>query len=245
MFDSYISRPASPIPPDDEDEDIWFPAEEGSDDAWSRSSPPPASPVRVEDDTCSNGGVNSSSISISTSRHYALFPRGAFERPKDPDMLQPVSDPDTSQPVSSPPEEPIRKVIMPRRHPLYAHALRKRESENDADDERPHKRLRPQLARRTHPLPKLVKYRLHPKAPKSKTPKIDEETRTKTDPGVPARRPLTPDPPGYDAILEHLAFCSRRDAKRPTYAPIPFPLGEIGAVHSFRKKYRPIDMTKT
>ncbi|KAH8999759.1 hypothetical protein EDB92DRAFT_1812878 [Lactarius akahatsu] len=57
MFDSYISRPVSPILVDDEDGDIWYPAEEGSDETWTQSPPPPASPVRVEDDTHSSGGT--------------------------------------------------------------------------------------------------------------------------------------------------------------------------------------------
>ncbi|KAH8989833.1 hypothetical protein EDB92DRAFT_1816995 [Lactarius akahatsu] len=217
--------------PIDEDEEVWFDAKDGPDSAWTPPLPPLAQTTRVADDTHPFEGVKTSVSSFSGSRHRPLFPRGALERPKDPDTIQPQGK--TNE------EEPRHKAMVPQNHPLYRYAQKKRSSGSDADDECPKKQPRPQLAHRSKPLPRYFDYKWRPKAPKHKSLK-DEKTSIKVDPGVPAWRPLTPDPPTYDAIREHLAFCYRPGAKEVTYSPSPFPLGEIGAVHGFRKKYQPI-----
>ncbi|KAH8999741.1 hypothetical protein EDB92DRAFT_1940537 [Lactarius akahatsu] len=169
MFSSYISRPASPIITND---DIWYPAEEGADDVWASLLSPPAPRVRVEDDTRLSEGVKSSISAVpatSTPRYAPLFPRGALERPKDPDLVMPTT-------THAEEEEPKRMAIMPHNHPLYTHIRRKRGSGSDADDKRPHKKPRPQLARRTKPLPKYVDYRLRPEASKREIIKVGENS---------------------------------------------------------------------
>ncbi|KAH8999737.1 hypothetical protein EDB92DRAFT_1940495 [Lactarius akahatsu] len=137
IFNPYVSTPALPTPADEEDKDVWYPAEEGIDSDWSQptTSRPP---VSVTDDTQSNGGVK---LPISTSCHQLLFPRGALEQPRDPDMVQPTT-PQPEEPVSMlqvEEEEPHCEAIVPRNHPLYAHIQKKRKSGNDADNEETHK----------------------------------------------------------------------------------------------------------
>ncbi|KAH8999739.1 hypothetical protein EDB92DRAFT_1812861 [Lactarius akahatsu] len=259
---SGLFRPFSVSPPladtSDDDDDVWYDADTGHDDLWT---PLTDAPLIVADDTLSRRGVETSNVSVSplpdpsrhpalapTPRYHPLFPRHALERPKDPDQVEPT--------VQSSHE---RRAIVPSKHPLYTHIHgQKRRSEGVNDDERPGKRSRPsgndaddeqerprpQLAKRTHPLPGLAKYRIRPKTPSRKS--ISNATCATAKPEKPDRRPLTPDPPQYDWIRHHIAFCCKPDAKKPTYPIDPFPVNAStsSAVQGFRKRYRPIDMTK-
>ncbi|KAH8978665.1 hypothetical protein EDB92DRAFT_1821428 [Lactarius akahatsu] len=268
---SGLFRPfsVSPVLPDDEhtdDDDIWYDAEEGDDTLWPTTarSPPSVPLIDVGDDTHLRRGVKTSTASVSppsaaaaslptssilspTPRYPPLFPHHAFERPKDPDRVEPATH-----------SSHKREAIVPPEHPLYTHIHKKkgspssdnerpakqpRPSGTDADDERKHKRLRPQLARRTHPLPRFVKYRLRPKTLRRKA----EETQSnKTGPGPSDRTlpKLEEDELPFDFIRQHIAFCCRPGAKDTTYPINPFPTDSSSAVQGFRKRYRPIDMTK-
>ncbi|KAH8999733.1 hypothetical protein EDB92DRAFT_1812857 [Lactarius akahatsu] len=128
-----------PVPaPINVDDNIWFDADEGPDDVWTPPQPPHVQTVRVEDDTRLFEGVKPSISSFSSvpgSHYQPLFPRGALEQPRDPDMVQPT----TPQPRKLPEvedKEPRKKAIVPQNHPLHLYNQKKRSSGSDADDER-------------------------------------------------------------------------------------------------------------
>ncbi|KAH8989961.1 hypothetical protein EDB92DRAFT_1816946 [Lactarius akahatsu] len=224
--------PASsdPCPPSNIDNDTW------------------AQPTfdRVTDDTHPIEGVKPLFSSFSAPRYPPLFLRNTLERPRDPDMVQPEA-PRNKVATTTPQieeDEPCREVLVPHNHPLYTHAQKKCEREHDADDESPHKRLKPQLTYRSNPLPKFFRYRPRLK-PLEKTPKHKATPRTPMDPDSSDWKLIRTEatkPPPYDAILQHLAYRYRPEAKEPAFHPLPFPAGSSSAVHSFRKKYQPINM---
>ncbi|KAH8989831.1 hypothetical protein EDB92DRAFT_1947048 [Lactarius akahatsu] len=100
LFRPFLVSPVQFNDNNADNSDIWYDAEEGTDDLW----PPPVPPVDVEDDTRFRRGVQTSFTSVSHSldsphhstiqspipRYPSLFPRHAFERPLDPDMVQPA-----------------------------------------------------------------------------------------------------------------------------------------------------------
>ncbi|KAH8999740.1 hypothetical protein EDB92DRAFT_1940535 [Lactarius akahatsu] len=239
LFRPFSMSPALPSASDDDD-DVWYDAEAGCDDLWAPCANPSfAAPHRVEDDTHSKRGVKTSSVSVSPTYHHTLlspkpryptiFPHHAFERPLDPDLVQPAKS------ATPPPcrEQRRKTTRKPDEYSSITRTQKKRKLQEESEDEGPRKRQQKQLAKRTHPLPARPQNTRTRKRP-TNTAKPEE----------PNQRPLTPEPPQYDWLLQHLAYCYCPGAKTNTYQGWPFSYGLPSAVQGSRKKYRPIDMTK-
>ncbi|KAH8980376.1 hypothetical protein EDB92DRAFT_1954000 [Lactarius akahatsu] len=204
-------------------------------DAFLTVHPPlsPSSLIRVEDDTTLNGGVKTSMLSVSTPqtpRQPALFLSCALERPRDPDEIEQTTPHHRASPPC--PDNPAPQIaIVLMKHPLYTHARKRHEREYDADDEEDHKRLAEQFAARTTPLPSFKKYRRQPTGRKYEPPKQIPSPYLKH-----GKKPRTTDsaePSTFDAVLHHVLYRYRPQAKDPEHPLNPFEVNDQSTVHAF------------
>ncbi|KAH9000043.1 hypothetical protein EDB92DRAFT_1939693 [Lactarius akahatsu] len=225
---------------DDDDDDVWYDAAAGSDDLWTpHAGPSSTAASRVEDDTHSRRGVKTSSTLVlqpsgssrppvlaPTPQYPSMFLCHTLERPLDPDMVQSVRN------AMLQPHDELHRKVTKKPIEYSLHMQKKRKLREEPENEGPSKRPRKQLAKRTHPLPAASQK--------------GKPSHANANPGPPAQTlpKLEDDGPQYDWVRQHIAFCYRPGAKEPTYPVNPFPADASSAVQGFRKRYRPIDMTK-
>ncbi|KAH8977873.1 hypothetical protein EDB92DRAFT_1821980 [Lactarius akahatsu] len=135
-------------------------------------------------------------------------------------------------------------VIVPQNTPLYEHVCKEREGGYNGDDKNPWKRPK-RAACCTHYCTTKIS---QVSKPSQKKPQKRELQRNHTMPAPyrkPGQKPWTTDeaePPTYDAIWQHLEFCTQARVQQYPLNPFLLRTQEL-AVLMHQKPYRPIKMS--